>query len=181
MFVFGLVICLFHADEEAALEIEEGIEIQEDVMDCIAGDDALLLDRLFELLQHFKVLDIRPFGLYELVYDMLAVSAFRCRRSAVGFVGLWQIRVQDAFLHKDVENTVDNTSDLRLRISGSSNDMLRETHLYEAGGVIAVEVGDDEQLVGREFELVDAGVEELEGRGLTTLLLVEIELGLVNC
>ena len=127
------------------------------------------------------MLDICPFCLYELVYDMLAVSTFGCRASTIGFVGLWQIRVQDAFLHKDVENTVDNTSDLRLRISGSANDKSSETHLYEAGGIVAVEVGDDEQLVGGEFELVDAGVEELEGCSLASLLLIETALGLVNC
>src|SRR5579871_1007194 len=68
-----------------------------------------------------------------------------------------------------------------MRISGSSKQILKNlAHLYKACCVIAIEVSDDEQLVSGKLELVDAGMEKLEGCCLASLLLIEIEFGLIN-
>ncbi|KAI6804452.1 hypothetical protein KC361_g249 [Hortaea werneckii] len=50
LFVFGEGISLFDADEEAALEIEEGVEVEEDRVYRVAWDDAARFDQRFEAL-----------------------------------------------------------------------------------------------------------------------------------
>jgi hypothetical protein len=71
----GLGVGLLDADEETALEIEEGVEVEEDVVDLVAADDAPLLDQFLEFLEEFEMLDVGALRLDQLVDDVLALGA----------------------------------------------------------------------------------------------------------
>jgi hypothetical protein len=53
-----LCVGLLDADEEAALEVEKRVEVQEDVVHLVTADDALFLDELLEFLQQLEMLDV---------------------------------------------------------------------------------------------------------------------------
>ena len=143
---FGEEVGLLDADEEAALEVEQGVEVEEDVVHGVAGDDAFFFHEVFEGLQELEVLDVGPFGGDELGDDVLALGALQA------FGGLFEVGgggadvLDEAAVDEDVEDADDDFDDFG-----------------EAGGVVAVEVGDDEHFFLWEFEVGDAGLEEFEG------------------
>ena len=51
LFRFWLLICLFDPNQKAPLKVEQGVEVEENVVHGIAGDDTLLFDELLERLQ----------------------------------------------------------------------------------------------------------------------------------
>ena len=58
LFFGGLCVCLLDADEEAALEVKEGVEVEEDVVHEVSADDALFFHQLFEFLEELEMLDV---------------------------------------------------------------------------------------------------------------------------
>ena len=71
----GQRVCLFDTDEESALEVEEGVQVQEDVVDLISADDALFFYEFLEFLQKLEMLDVCALGLDQLVDEVLSVGA----------------------------------------------------------------------------------------------------------
>lgn len=134
-------IRLLDADEEAALEVEQRIEVQEDVVDLVAADDALLLDQLLELLQELEVLHVRALRLDHLVDDVLALGALDAREGGVRGCGGAKL----AHGHERVQHAVDNIGDLSISLCKDPRCCM--SHLYEARGVVTIQVAEDEAVL----------------------------------
>ena len=106
----GLSVCLLDTDEKAALEIEESVEVEEDVVDLVSADDALLFDELLEFLQELEMLDVGALGLDQLFNDVFSLGALAQDGRVVEVGGG---RVDLAHLDERVEDFVDDVGDLQ--------------------------------------------------------------------
>jgi hypothetical protein len=137
------------------LEIEKRVEVVENVVNGIAADDAALLDGLLEGLEHFQVLHVRSLGRDQFFDDVLPLGALGGAGALLSGRGRRGIGAQHAFLDEDVEDLIDDARDLD-----------------EAGGVVAVQVGDHEALA--DAQVVHACRRELVRGGLAALLLADL-------
>ena len=106
----GLSVCLLDTDEEAALEIEESVEVEEDVVDLVSANDALLFDELLEFLQKLEMLHVGALGLDQLFNDVFSLGALAQDGRVVEVGGG---RVDLAHLDERVEDFVDDVGDLQ--------------------------------------------------------------------
>ena len=75
MFGGGLRIGLLNADQETALEVEEGVQVQEDVVDLVSANDSLFLHKLLEHLQQLQMLDVSAFSLDQFINDVFSLCS----------------------------------------------------------------------------------------------------------
>lgn len=73
------------ANEKAALEVEDKADVEEDLVNDVAGNYSFLLQCLLQIVQVFQVLDIFALGIHEFFDDMVSVGHFG---GAVGASGL---------------------------------------------------------------------------------------------
>lgn len=102
------------ADQEAPLDVEDGVDVEEDLMDDIAVDDAALLEGLFQVVQIFKILDILALGVDQLADHVVAVAQLR-RRSVHFLIGRVLDVQKQATLFGEIEDMVDH----RCHLDGS--------------------------------------------------------------
>lgn len=106
----GLCVCLLNANQEAALKVEQGIQIQENVVHLVAADDALLLYQLLELLQQLQMLDVGALRLDQFIDDMLSLCSLgRANGGVYGLGGLGNL----AQRNERVQHTVYYVDDLQ--------------------------------------------------------------------
>lgn len=67
-------ICCLNSNQESALKIENGIDVEEDLVQGIAGDCALLFERLFQVVQILKILDVFSLGIDKFPDNMISVG-----------------------------------------------------------------------------------------------------------
>lgn len=101
-----------NADEEAALDVENGIDVEENLVDDIAVDNAPLLERLLEVVQVLEILDVLALGVDELTDNVVAVAELRGGLAVGFFVGRVLGLQQEAALLGEIEDVVDNSCDL---------------------------------------------------------------------
>ncbi|KAI6763387.1 hypothetical protein HG531_013284 [Fusarium graminearum] len=66
-------VCRFDSNEEPALEIENCIDVEEDLMQGIAGNLALLFERLFQVVQILEILDVFSLGVDKFPNNMISL------------------------------------------------------------------------------------------------------------
>lgn len=62
-----------NSNQESALEIEDSIDVEKDLMQSIAGNCALLFERLFQVVQVLQILDIFSLGIDKFPDNMVSV------------------------------------------------------------------------------------------------------------
>ena len=62
----------FDPDEEPSLEVQQGVQVEEDGVNGITGHFSLLLHQLLESLECFEILDIFPFGVDQLRHHIVS-------------------------------------------------------------------------------------------------------------
>lgn len=72
-------ICCFHPDQELALAIKDRVDVEEDVVDHIARDDAILFEGFFQVVQVLQILDVFPLRVYQLTHNIVAVAHLEAR------------------------------------------------------------------------------------------------------
>jgi hypothetical protein len=105
-------IGLLNTDQKSALEVEKGVQVEEDVVDLVAANDTLLFNKLLELLQKLEVLDVRALGLDQLVDNVLALRALNRRAGRGAVIKVGSCWVDLAHLDELVEDAVDDVGDL---------------------------------------------------------------------
>ncbi|KAG7130785.1 hypothetical protein HYQ46_009820 [Verticillium longisporum] len=60
------------ADEEPPLEVQDGVDIQENLVDGVTGDDALGLEAALQIMQILEILHIFPLGVNQLLNNKQA-------------------------------------------------------------------------------------------------------------
>jgi hypothetical protein len=63
-----------NSNQESALEIENSIDVEEDLMQSITGDCALLFERLFQVVQVLQILDVFSLGIDKFPDNMVSVG-----------------------------------------------------------------------------------------------------------
>jgi hypothetical protein len=177
------------ADEEAALEVDERIQVEENRVDRVLRYNILLSQSLLVVLcgmsarcwtidskprahlQDFEVLDVFAFRLDDLAHDLAAVieggdgPLFACWQDS----GL----EQEAALLESIEEGGDGIDDLPEGVSQGQSRAEVTAHLCRSRGVGAIELVDEEAALGIEIaELGIARHDELHGAGLARLEVV---------
>lgn len=67
----------FHTDQEATLEIENGIDVEKDLVKNVSGNRALLFQRLFEVVQVFEVLNVFSLRIDQFSDNVISVAHLR--------------------------------------------------------------------------------------------------------
>ncbi len=137
---------LLDADEEAALYVDELVEVAKEVVEGVWGQDVVLCEGACVVLEHLEVLNVLALCGEELADDLGAVVG--------GMVDVVVVRLavgldEEAALLEDVEEPVDGADDLD-----------------EAVGVVEVELGYGEDVVRVPAELLFECDDELHDLGL---------------
>ena len=163
-----LCVGLFDADQEAALEVEEGVEIEEDVVHLVTTNDTPFFYQLLELLQQLQMLYVGTLRLDQLVDDVLALGALGADAASVveGFGDASNLALGDEL----VEHFVDDVGDLCGSVSAGLPHSLLDAHFHKSGCVVTVQVAEDEAAVLGDAQLGDAALDELVAGHLLVLL-----------
>lgn len=104
-------VCCFHPDQELPLAIQDSVDVEEDVVHYITSDDAVLFQRLLQIVQMLKILNIFAFGVDELTHDVIAIAHLRTRLYRIVFRVRLDLK-QEAALLREIENMIDDRGDL---------------------------------------------------------------------
>lgn len=67
-------ICCFDSDQQPPLEVEDSVDIEENLVDGIARDDALCLEHAFQVVEVFEILNVLALRVDQLFDDVIAVA-----------------------------------------------------------------------------------------------------------
>ena len=98
-------------DEKLALAIQDGVDVEEDVVDDVAGNDAVLFQRLLQVVQVLQILDVFSLRVDQLAHNVVAVAHLGARFHHVVF-GIRLDLEQQAPLLGKIENVIDDGGDL---------------------------------------------------------------------
>lgn len=106
-------VCGLDSNQEAALKIEDGVDVEENLMDNVARNHSLLLQGLLQVVQILQILDIFSFGIDKFLDDVISICHFGAgtglSRLAIG-IGL-QLKEVSALFRK-VKNVVNDLGNL---------------------------------------------------------------------
>jgi hypothetical protein len=115
------------------LEIQKGIQIQENVVDTVAGNDSSLVDLCLESLKQLKMLHVCSLSFDKLVHDVLPLGAFHSR--GIRLVKSFFLFAYHTALDQNIEDSIDNLSDLvsvRLDVFSRGNQAyMEEKSVYQ--------------------------------------------------
>jgi hypothetical protein len=106
-------VCRLHPDEELPLAIQNGVDVEKDVVDDVAGNDAVLFERLLEIVEVLQILHVLPLCVDQLAHDVVTVAHLRASLQHVVF-GIRLDLEQQAPLFGKIEHVVDDGGDLAL-------------------------------------------------------------------
>lgn len=95
------------------MKIEDGVDVEENLVDNVAGNHSLLLQGLLQVVQILQVLDVFSFGIDKFLDDVISIGHFGAgaglRRLAIG-IGLQLKEVSTLF--RKVKNVVNDLGNL---------------------------------------------------------------------
>lgn len=104
----------FHSDQEAALEIENGIDVEEDLVKNVSWNRTLLFQRLFEIVQVFEILNVFSLRIDQLSNNVISVGHLRsgCRTTCNFIFGVGLNLEEGAALFGTVEDIINDLGHL---------------------------------------------------------------------
>lgn len=161
------------ADQETALEVEDGVDVEEDLVDDVAGNHPLLLQSLFQVVQVLQVLDVFAFGVDQLLDDVVSIGHLGAVTGLSGLaIGIRLQLKEVSALFRQVQDVVNDLSDLegwtleQRRRRRREARPAAEVYLDKPARVVAHQIRDHEAVGRRHLELLHAGLDELEDGNL---------------
>ena len=100
-------------DKKPSLEIQNGINVEEDGVHDIAGYRSFLFESCLEVMQVLQILYVFALGVDQLLDDVVPIGHLGfLRRIFLGIFGIWLELEQQATLLSEVKDIVDNLGNL---------------------------------------------------------------------
>lgn len=77
------LICRWHrirgldSNQKTALKVENGVDIEKDLVNNISRNIALLFECLLQVVEVFEILDVFSLGIDQLLHNMISIGHFR--------------------------------------------------------------------------------------------------------
>jgi hypothetical protein len=99
-------------DKEPSLEVEDGVNVEKDVVHDVTGNYALDLERLFEVVQVFEILNVFAFCIHQLPHDVVPVAHLRSSRLHGVVLGVGLRLDEQTALVGEIQYVIDHRNDL---------------------------------------------------------------------
>jgi hypothetical protein len=111
--VLGHGIGRLDANKKSTLKVQNGINVEEYLVENVAGDSAFLLESLFEVVEILQILYVFAFGIDKFLDNVISVAHLQASAGRLEFILRVWLQLQElAMLLGQIENIVDNLSDL---------------------------------------------------------------------